>query len=66
MALMVQTPWAGPHVLVQVVGGWHCGTRGAVVMPNSTISMMVIIVLLKELIFAGSELVQGFLLQSSS
>lgn len=63
LALMVQTPWAGPHVLVQVVGGWHCRTRGAVVMPNSTTSMMMI-VLLKELVFAVSEIVQRFLLQS--
>lgn len=57
LALMVQTPWAGPHVLVQVVGGWHCRTRGAVVMPNSTISMMVMIVLLKEFVFTVSEII---------
>lgn len=63
MALMrQQAPRGGPHILMQVVGWWHCSSWG--VMPTTTTHMMVMIVVLKELIFSGREVVQWLLLQN--
>lgn len=72
LALVVQqAPRAGPHILVQVVGWRHSRARGGVVRvtktPATTAQVMVVmmIVVLKEFIFAGRKIIQGLLLEGS-
>lgn len=69
---MQQAPWTLPHILVQVVRRGHRGKRGVVVVrvtktPIATAQVMaVMIVVLKEFLFVGGEIVKRLLLESTS
>lgn len=69
MAQVVQEPpRARPHILMQMIGWRHGRSRRVVeVMKVPTVATeMRVIVLLKEFIFTGREVVQRLLLEDSS
>lgn len=68
LALEVQqAPRTGAHVLVQVVGWRHGRPRGGWVVRVTEMSaaptqvVVLMIVVLKELVFTGSEVIEGLL-----